>query len=191
MHPYDIIFFGLSLDVVGAGVLAKSFMVKDPQDAYYEGLPVLGGNRALLKSAMVQRGEAWVGACLLLAGFLLQMWGNLHGGIAASQVGWVNSTPRMALVLGGTVALAVVLLRIARGLSDASFFRILFRNYSGQTEFTVPTDDPTWFDRMARLYDMKRLKGESDTAFVTRLNARRVELGKRYGGQASQFIVSE
>lgn len=88
MHPYDIIFVGLSLDVVCAVVLAKSFMLKDAQDAYYEVLPTFGGNRALVKSAIVQRGEAWVGAGLLLSGFLLQIWGNLHGGIAASQAGW-------------------------------------------------------------------------------------------------------
>lgn len=61
MHPYDYIFIGLSLDVVGAVVLAKSFMLKDPQDAYYEGLPVLGGNRSLVKGALIQRGEAWSG----------------------------------------------------------------------------------------------------------------------------------
>jgi len=53
MHPYDVIFTGLAADVVGSVVLAKSFMLKDPQDAYYEGLPVMGGNNTLLKGALL------------------------------------------------------------------------------------------------------------------------------------------
>src|SRR3989338_6307404 len=183
MHPYDYIFSGLSLDIVGTVVLAKSFMFKDPQDAYYEGLPVLGGNRSLVRSALIQRGEAWVGAGLLLVGFFLQMWGNLHGGIAASELGLVNSTFRMFVVLALAVVIAAVALKLVRRWSDASFYRIIFRNYSGQSEFAIPPDDPTWFDRTARTYDLKRQKNESDEAFKKRLEARRVELGKRYGGK--------
>ena len=108
MHPYDFIFAGLALDLVGAVVLAKGFMFKNPQVAHYESLAIVGSNPFLLKSSILQRGEACVGAALLVVGFLLQIWGNLHGGIAAAELGWVNSIDRMLLVMIGAVAVAIV-----------------------------------------------------------------------------------
>jgi len=190
MHPFDLIFTGLSLDVVGSVVLAKSFMLKDPQDAYYEGLPVLGGNNSLLKSALLQRGEARVGAGFLVGGFLLQMWGNLHGGIAATEPGWINSVGRMSVVVAAAAAVASALLWLAGRQSKAAFYRIFFRNYAGQTTLHPSPDDATWFDRTARLYDTKRQTGESDEALLRRLEEKRVKLGRRHGGQARSFIVN-
>lgn len=189
MHPFDLSFAGLALDVVGAVVLAKSFMLKDPQDAYYEGLPVFGGNNSLLMSALLQRGEARAGGGLLVVGFLLQMWGNLHGGIAATQPGWINSFWRMALVVVCAAGAAMVLLWLAGRQSRAAFYRIFFRNYSGQTKLHATEGDATWFDRTARLYDIKRQTGESDEALLRRLEEKRIELGRRYGGHAKDFIV--
>jgi hypothetical protein len=189
MHPFDLIFIGLACDVVGAVVLAKSFMLKDPQDAYYEGLPVFGGNKSLLKSALLQRSEARVGGAFLVAGFVLQMWGNLHGGIAATQPGWINSTWRMVLVTVMSACVALVALWIARRQSSAAFHQILFRDYSGQTKLHPTEGDATWFDRTGRLYDTKRRAGESDQAFLARLEQRRIALGKRYGGRAKDFIA--
>lgn len=190
MHPFDLIFIGLALDVAGALALAKSFMLKDPQDAYYEGLPVLGGNNSLLKSALSQRGEARVGGSLLVVGFLLQMWGNLHGGIAATEPGWINSTSRMITVAILAGIAAAGLLWLAGRQARIAFYRIFFRNYAGQTKLHPIQDDATWFDRTGRLYDMKRKTSESDEAFLARLEQRRIELGKRYGGQAKDFIVN-
>ncbi len=189
MHPFDVIFVGLALDVAGALVLAKSFMLKDPQDAYYEGLPVFGGNNGLLKSALLQRGEARVGGSLLVVGFVLQMWGNLHGGIAASEPGWINSTGRMILV-GILVGIATVcFVAFAGHQSRRAFYHVFFRNYAGQTKLHPADGDATWFDRTGRLYDLKRRTEEPNEAFLGRLEQRRVELGKRYGGQAKDFIV--
>jgi hypothetical protein len=190
MGPYDLIFTGLAADVVGSVVLAKSFMLKDPQDAYYEGLPVMGGNNTFLKSTLLQRGEARVGGGLLVAGFLLQMWGNLHGGIAATGPGWINSIGRVIAVVLGVACVAAILLWLAGRSARAAFYRIVFRNYSGQTTLHPAKDDATWFDRTARLYDIKRLRDESDEQLLKRLEARRIELGNRYGGKAKEFIVN-
>lgn len=92
------------------------------------------------------------------------MWGNLHGGIAANGPGLVDSTPRLFGVLALAVVIAFVALKVSRRWSDASFYRIIFRNYDGQSDFTIPADDPTWLDRTARMYDLKRKKNESDEA---------------------------
>lgn len=189
IHPYDFIFAGLSLDVVGALVLAKSFMFKNPQDAYYEGLPVHGGNNLLLKSALLQRGEARAGAALLMAGFLLQMWGNLHGGIAANEPGWIRSTPRILLAVAVAAAVGALLVGIATHQARVQFYRIYFRNYSGQTKLHPTQGDSTWFDRTARFLDLRRRTGEGDEEFLPRLERRRVELGKRHGGKLKDFIV--
>ena len=189
MHPYDLIFSGLAFDVVGAVVLAKGFMLKDPQDAYYEGLPVFGGNNLLLKSALLQRGEARVGGGLLIVGFLLQMWGNLHGGIAATQPGWINSTGRMVLAVAASVVLGVLLVKATAHRAKAQFYRIFFRNYSGQTKLHPTEGDATWFDRTGRFLDVKRRRGESNEQLLSRLEQRRIELGRRYGGQAPDFVV--
>jgi hypothetical protein len=191
MHPYDLILTGLAIDVTGAVVLAKGFMMKHPQAAYYEGLMILGGNNHLLKSAILQRAEAWVGGGLLIAGFVMQIWGNLRGGVSANELGWINSTPRMVVILAAAVAFASLCLRIALRIARAQFFRIFFRNYKGQTQLHPQADDATWFDRTARLYDLPRRRGEEDGAFLTRLENRRVEFGKRYGGQARDFLVNE
>ena len=53
MHPYDIIFAGLALDIVGAVILAKGFILKIPQSAYYEALMIFGSNSHLLKSSIL------------------------------------------------------------------------------------------------------------------------------------------
>jgi hypothetical protein len=189
MHSYDFIFVGLALDIAGALLLAKSFMLKDPQDAYYEGLPVYGGNHSLLKSALLQRGEARVGGGLLVVGFVLQIWGNLHGGIAATEPGWISSTSRMILVAILVALVAAMLLLLAGHRARISFYRVFFRNYAGQTRLHPAAGDATWFDRTARLYDTKRKAGESDEALLARLERRRIDLGTRYGGQAGAFIV--
>ena len=190
-HPYDVIFAGLALDIAGAVVLAKGFMLKESQAAYYEGLMVLGGNNHLLKSAILQRAEAQVGASLLIAGFLLQMWGNLHGAVSASELGWANSMWRVLVVAAMAAVFAAGCLKCALHFARGQFFRVFFRDYAGQTKLHPQADDSTWFDRTSRLLDVPRRDGESNDALLMRLEARRIELGKRYGGKAQDFLVSE
>ncbi|OFW09456.1 MAG: hypothetical protein A3G20_06995 [Acidobacteria bacterium RIFCSPLOWO2_12_FULL_59_11] len=181
MHPYDFIFVGLSLDLVGAVVLAKGFMFKNPQAAHYESLTIVGSNPFLLKSSMLQRGEAFVGGALLVLGFLLQIWGNLHGGIAASEPGWVNSVGRMLLVAVGTVAVAIASVRVVTSNARANFHRIFFRDVSADKKLKPTPGDPTWYDRMSLLLDLRRHRGETDADLLTRIEARWVALAKQYG----------
>lgn len=183
MHPYDFIFVGLALDLVGAVVLAKGFMFKNPQAAHYESLSIVGSNPFLLKSSILQRGEACVGAALLVVGFLLQIWGNLHGGIAASEPGWVNSLGRMLVVLIGAVAVAIVLVSLVTSNARAKFRRIFFRNVSVEVRLKPTPSDLTWHDRMSLLLDLKRHRGETDAELFTRIETRWSELVKQYGGR--------
>ncbi len=183
MHPYDFIFVGLALDLVGAVVLAKGFMFKNPEAAHYESLTIVRGNPFVLKSSMLQRGEACVGAALLVLGFLLQIWGNLHGGIAASEPGWVNSLGRMLLVAIGTIAVAIASVWVVTSNARAKFHRIFFRDVSAAVKLKLTPGDPTWYDRMSLLLDLKRHGGETDADLLTRIEARWVELAKQYGGK--------
>jgi len=189
MHPYDFIFAGLALDIVGAVVLAKGFMLKNPQVAYYEGLMIVGVNSHLLQTSLLQRAEAQVGAGLLVLGFALQVWGNLHGGIEATGPGWVDSITRMLIVVLGAVVVAAVWLYVALSRARAKFYRIFFRNFSAEAILIPQAQDTTWYHRMSLLLNIKRRRGESDVQFLPRLEARRVELGTRYGGQADNFLV--
>jgi hypothetical protein len=74
-----VVICGMILDVLGAVILARSFIVKRPRDVFYE-LRSLGGwnfhitrgARDLLLSWLVQAVEARSGALILGLGFLLQ-----------------------------------------------------------------------------------------------------------------------
>jgi hypothetical protein len=180
MHPYDLIFVGLALDLVGAVVLAKGFMFKNPQAAHYESLSIVGSNPFVLRSAILQRGEACVGAALLVVGFFLQIWGNLHGGIAASEPGWVNSLGRMLLILMGAIAVAIISVCLVTSNAKAKFHRILFRDVSADVKLNPTPSDSTWYDRMSLLLELKRNRGETDAELLTRIQTRWGELVKQY-----------
>jgi hypothetical protein len=161
-------------------------MFKGAREAYFESLTMFGGNSHVLKSALLQRAEAQLGAILLVSGFALQVWGNLHGGISASEAGWVNSTPRMTVVVLGAALVSVSLLYVFQSRARVEFYRVFFRNYTG-TALTVPDGDRTWLDRNAFLVDLKRKPKESDTDLLARVEARRSSLGPKYRGQAPGF----
>jgi hypothetical protein len=186
IHPYDLIFVGLALDIMGAIILAKGVMFKGVREAYFESRTVFGGNSHLLKSALLQRAEAKLGAVLLVSGFAFQVWGNLHGGIAASDAGWINSTPRVIVVVVASALVSVLLLRLFQWGARVAFYRVFFRNYKGET-LTVPDGDRTWLDRNAYLLDLKRRANESDADLLARVEARRSRLGPRHRGQSVGF----
>lgn len=192
MHPYDFIFAGLALDLVGAVVLGKGFMFKNPQASYFESLMIFDGNPHILKSSLVQRAEAQIGAGLLVLGFLFQIWGNLHGGIAAAEPGWVNSLERMLLVLVVVVLATIIVMYLATLNARAKFYRIFFRNFSVDAALQPPSNDATWYERLSLILDLRRLRrGESDADFLLRLETRRLELGRQYGGQARNIVVND
>lgn len=181
MHPYDLIFVGLALDLVGAVVLAKGFMFKDPRAAHYKSLTIVGGNPFVLRSSIQQRGEAYVGASLLVLGFLLQIWGNLHGGIAASQPGWINSGERMLTVLAGAIGVAIIAVCIVTSRARTQFYAIFFHGMSAETKLASTAGDPTWYDRMSTLLDLKRRREETNAQLLGRIQERWNELVKQYG----------
>jgi hypothetical protein len=187
-HSYDIIFSGLAFDIVGAVILAMGFMAKRPQLAYFEAMTVVGANNHLLKSALLQRADAQVGASLLVLGFLLQIWGNLHGGIAATAPGWVDSVESTGLLVVVCALVAWVFLKIARSCARREYYRIIFRNWDGQ-ELASQPQDKTWLARCADAFDLKRMAGEKDEEFFARLKKRHTELGARYRGQGSSLVV--
>jgi len=120
MHSIDIVFAGLALDVAGAVVLAKGFMLKRWEDARVESLTISGSNSHYIRSALLQRSEAVVGGCLLAFGYGLQMWGNLHGGVQTSTLGWVNSLGRLAGLCAAMWGLSWIAWRVGIARVDAS-----------------------------------------------------------------------
>ena len=190
MHPYDVIFTGLAFDIAAALVLVRGLVFKDLQTAYHEGLAPSGGNSLIIKNALVQRAEAIVGTLALFFGFVLQMWGNLHGGATASELGWVNSMQRFLIVMAGAGAITWAAALAAAHFARVQFFKFWMRNYEPGSEL-APTnrDDPTWLDRTARLVDLKRKAREPDAAFLKRIEEKRLKLGARYGGHHPGFRV--
>jgi hypothetical protein len=93
------------------------------------------------------------------------------------------------VVAGDWPTCQLMLVQIVTRQARVQFYRVYFRNYSGQTKLHPMDGDTTWFDRTARFLDLKRRTGESDDNFLVRLEQRRIELGRRYGGQANKFIV--
>jgi len=191
VHPYDLIFSGLSFDIVGALVLAKGFMLKAPHSAYYESLMIYGGNKHLLKSALEQRAEAQVGAGLLVLGFFLQMWGNLHGGISANEPGWIDSTPRLLIVVAVSCVFGGLLLYCNVRAARARFYRMFFHNYAKDTKLTIEPGDPTKMERMGELLGIARKRGETDEQFLGRIQDRYTVLGQRYGSQTRNLFVGD
>ena len=96
MNSVDLVLVGLSSDIVGAVVLAKGFMLKRPSEAWRESRTFSGGNGQMLKSALLQKAEAWVGMLFLVGGFLLQL-GGTWGRTEVNQ-NWINTWPRLLLL---------------------------------------------------------------------------------------------
>ena len=137
----------------------------------------------MLKSALLQRAEAWVGATFLGIGFGLQMWGNLHGGVAATDLGRVNSLGGVVVLLIAVGVLARLYLALAHSSARTRFYRILFRDYTGEP-LTDAQHDSGWPDRYARLLDVPRHRHRSDDSLVAPVQARYVKLGAKYRRRA-------
>ena len=188
IYPYDLIFSGLVLDIVGTVILAKGFMFKNTATAFNESLTMWNSNPHLLKSTLLQRAEAQVGAAFLIFGFLLQICGNLYGGVAATELGWINSVLRMfpVVLVAGTVAACCT--RLLKSRARITFFNIFFRSDKGPLQF--PNDDPIEIERTAALLDLFRRCGEPDSSFRARIEAAWVSLGANHGGKVeNQFGV--
>lgn len=179
MHAYDLIFIGLASDVVGATILAKGFMFKEPLDMYFESMAIFGRNHHVLKSALLQRGEAVVGAAFMVIGFLLQIWGSLHGGIEATQPGSIENMPRAVGVLGAVGIAGWLCLRTAHGLAKRQFYLGMFRT-NPLNPLPRQRDDESWLPRLSRLLELRRKRRESDDDFFVRLQERNEQLCRRY-----------
>lgn len=68
---------GLLLDIAGAVALAMSFMTKKEKEALQEAGTYAGQNPFLFLSLAKQKADAWVGAALLIMGFLAQFVANV------------------------------------------------------------------------------------------------------------------
>ncbi len=169
------------MDIAGAVLLAKGFMFKKPRLAYFEALMIAGSNPHLFKSALLQRVEAQIGGAFLVAGFCLQIWGNLHGGIAASEAGWIDSIAKVVLVLAVTGVAAAIALYVASGYAREEFYRLFFRKYNPDQQLAPHANDATWYERLTMILDLKRRRGESDDQLLARIQQRYQALGERYG----------
>jgi hypothetical protein len=189
MHAYDIIFTGIALDLVGAVVLAKGFMVKNPQRAYFEALTVVGANLHLLRSALIQRIEAQIGAAFLTGGFLLQIWGALSGGISANEPGVISTFPRALGLVCAAAGLAWLCLRLGGRHANSAFYPVLFSD----STFTAPlpsNQSKGWNIRMAEILGVRPQPGEPGVELYGRIERRRAELAAQYSGKlGADFVI--
>jgi signal transduction histidine kinase len=181
MDGRDVALVGLSVDISGAILLARGFMMKGVLDIYDETGTRLGRNLAMVKSAMLQRVEAWAGAGLLFVGFALQILAALEVRSGSRLiVGWWGLAELLALA----AVLFVACFRTCTWLGRRQFYEWALRNWDGKG-FTLPKDshEEQELDHYGRLYDVQRRNGEDVSAFLARLNAAIAELGKRHRGK--------
>lgn len=121
---------GLLLDVVGAFVLAMSFMFRRPKHARRETAMYVGGNPFLYLSLARQTADAWVGGTLLAAGFLAQFADAVT---TANALGLAVTIPLAVAIDAAAIALLVKVIRpwfVARALEHQLAFR--WREYEDE-----------------------------------------------------------
>lgn len=183
MHSRDVALVGLAVDIAGAILLARSFMVKGVIDIYDETATRVGRNLALVKSTMIQRSEAWGGAALLFIGFALQIIAALEVGAgAAAFSGWWG----LVVLLGIAGAVFAGTFHACARLGRQSFHRWALRNYDGHA-FAAPGTPQEEQELLhhGRLYDLEPRKDEPLDTFAARLSQTVAILGKRYRGKLS------
>jgi hypothetical protein len=153
-------------------------MFKEARAAYTESRSFFDGNSFILKSALIQRAEAQLGAIFLILGFALQMWGNLHGGITAVEAGWINSIQRLAGIILVTSVIASICLKIIQWRAKIKFYRIIFTNKIDES-MTLDCESAK-LNRSALLFDLKRKTNESDLSLRARLEIHQKKLGTKY-----------
>lgn len=178
VHPYDWIIGGLALDLAGAILLAKGFMLKRPANILREARTLLGRNSFLVKSGLYQKAEAWVGGSFLVFGFLAQLWGNFHGAPAANDLGLIGTAEAMVGLCILVAGLAWGCLSLAHRWARETFRRHFFGAVDPTKEMP-PLSGDDW-DGLAWLYDTKRQAEETDDDLRERLEQLRRELGLRY-----------
>jgi hypothetical protein len=186
MHPTDVALLGLALDIGGAILLARGFVMKHLEEAYYESRTFLDGNVFLLKSALLQRAEAWGGAILLVVGFLLQIFGSLHSTPAGA--------PRRIVGLPGLVELVAVAAGsfvigwwLSGRIGSRQFYEYKLRNYTpGQPFASTTVADKEELLRAGVLYDVRPRHGEAAAAFATRLTEQVDVLGRKHRGKVKK-----
>jgi hypothetical protein len=181
VHSKDVALLGLAVDIAGAVLLARGFMMKSIMDIYDETRTRLGGSLSLVKSAMIQRAEAWGGAGLLMLGFFLQILAALEVGAGEPLfAGWFGLL--VLLTLAGALFGAFYWLCDRTGRHR--FYDWALRNYDSKP-FTMPegSNREEEIFQYGRLYDVKPKSGESAAAFLVRLNEAVAILGKRHRGK--------
>ena len=183
MHATDVTLAGLALDISGAVLLARGFMMKALPEMFYESRTFSDGNVYLLRSGLLQRSEAWGGAILLMVGFLLQILGSLRL--------FPDSAPRMIVgwpgLLGLLVIAAVVFVSgkyIAARIGSRQFYEYKLRNFTpGDPCAAATLEDKEVLLRFSVLYDLPIRANESPVAYAARLTERVKVLGLKHRGK--------
>jgi len=185
MHATDVTLSGLALDISGAVLLARGFMMKALPEMFYESRTFSDGNIHLLRSGLFQRSEAWGGAILLMLGFMLQILGSLRL--------FPHSAPRMIVGWPGFIGLLVVAAvvfalgkYIAGRISSRQFDEYKLRNYApGDAYASATTKDKEGLRRASVLYDLPIRANESPKAYADRLTKRVEVLGLKHRGKVT------
>jgi hypothetical protein len=186
MHTTDVTLAGLALDISGAVLLARGFMMKALPEMFYESRTFFDGNVYLLRSGLLQRSEAWGGAVLLMLGFVLQILGSLRL--------FPDSAPRIIVGwpgLIGLLAVAAVVFAsgkyIAGRVGSRQFYEYKLRNYASGDPYAAATvKDKEELLRASVLYDLPIRVNESSVAYATRLTKRVEVLGLKHRGRVTK-----
>lgn len=186
MHATDVTLLGLALDISGAVLLARGFMIKALPEMFYESRTFFDGNVYLLRSGLLQRSEAWGGAILLMLGFMFQILGSLRlfpDSASRMIVGWPG--------LIGLLAVAAVVFAsgkyIAGRIGSRQFYEYKLRNYAPGDHFAAATvKDKEELLRASLLYDLPIRVNESPVAYAARLTKRVEALGLKHRGKVTK-----
>jgi hypothetical protein len=158
---------GLTLDIVGAFVLARGFIVQDLDKLTLEGTSGFGSppNIRYIASAVAQKADAEVGFWVLALGFLTQ---------ALDYIFFDQNAPgKLATidVAAGAAGLAI----IASGVAQEARSALLARHARMMVTHVLrqsSNDDTEWVRAVIRHLaprDMQRARVETDEAFLRRI----------------------
>ena len=167
MSLTSVIFvFGLTIDIMGAYYLAQGFITKDLDSLVFEGTSGYGSppNLRYIRSALLQKAEAWIGFSCLTFGFALQMVDYLA---AEDFKGCV--LPRSIVLLGVIIVVSVV--RLAGGIARKRLFERYGKNMAQVIFAQDQFNESSWRVSVAEylLPKMVREGAETDDAFADRI----------------------
>lgn len=162
-----LIVTGLVFDILGAILLAKSFMEKNTYKIIRE--TGFGAwkyrNPHLLFSIIQQKVEAWSGASYLSIGFIFQILGTIQ------TITVLNSVLMFAIIIAGIIGMIILWVWGFKYISKKYFKKLAIYHYfrSSPNELDPLDRHVNIFDSLGEVLDCHRKPDEKDEDYTKRL----------------------